>query len=183
MPPILICPLDRLPLRSRFSSSFPPSIPLSSLWVTRRSSGELPPLPSTCLQPFASSVCRPSKHPPTSSPGSTAKPSPPKHATPSPTVSRRASPSPLVPPPPPLCFMQNSNAAATRCSWSPAPISAPKCCVLQSVARIRFRYKPRRKQMSEFTYLFRGREISASRSKLSWIVQHGAAKTEAEDPQ
>src|SRR5436190_23615652 len=39
MPPILICPLDRLPLRSRFSSSFPPSIPLSSLWVTRRSSG------------------------------------------------------------------------------------------------------------------------------------------------
>src|SRR5437899_11402576 len=145
MPPILICPLDRLPLRSRFSSSFPPSIPLSSLWVTRRSSGELPPLPSTCLQPFASSVCRPSKHPPTSSPGSTAKPSPPKHATPSPTVSRRASPnpitcarsansstksfsslttrcsprfvilpwtstsspSPLVPPPPPLCFMQN----------------------------------------------------------------------------
>ncbi len=37
--------------------------------------------------------------------------------------------------------------------------------------------------MSEFTYLFRGREISASRSKLSRIVQHGAAKTEAEDPQ
>src|SRR5256712_1231714 len=158
--------------------------------------------------------------PPTSSPGSTAKPSPPKHATPSPTVSRRASPnpitcarsansstksfsslttrcsprfvilpwtstsspSPLVPPPPPLCFMQNSNAAATRSSWSPAPISAPKCCALQSVARIRFRYKPRRRQMSEFTYLFRGREISASRSKLSRIVQHGAAKTEAEDP-